>query len=317
MNQSKKITDGALLLALFIILMIIATLIPAFMFVMICILPIPFIIYTSKYNWQPSLIMLGAAIILSLMIATYISLPLTIVAGLGGIMIGRSIYENLTPYETWAHGTIGFVAGLLFTFLFTQFFLEINWASEIDLMLDESFQISKDIINQFGYADQIDEQLMVVEEQISNIADLIPVGITMIAIFLAFISQWISYKVINRIDQTNMKFPPFRTFKLPVALVWIYFFALLFTFFDLNPDEMLWIAVNNVLALTGFFLALQGFSFIFFFTHYKKWSIAIPIISIIITFMLPIFFLHFVRILGIIDIGFQLRKRLSHNNKGS
>src|SRR5690625_3564559 len=272
MNQSKKVPDGALLLAVFIVLMLIAIFVPITISVLIFLLPVPFIIYTSKYDWKTSLFMFLVAILLSLLLATLLSLPITIIAGFGGIMIGAAIYHRQTPYETWARGTLGFIGGLLFAYLFTQYFLEINWVTEIDEMINESLQMSKDIVEQFGLT-QTDEEFNLIKEQLSYITDLIPAAVAIISTLLAFIAQWISYKIMNHFENRNMKFPPFRNFKLPVALVWIYFFALLFTIFDLNPDEILFIVANNVVVLAGFLIALQGFSFIFFYAHYKSWSI--------------------------------------------
>jgi uncharacterized protein YybS (DUF2232 family) len=56
-------------------------------------------------------------------------------------------------------------------------------------------------------------------------------------------------------------------------------------------------------------MLLQGLSFVAYFTHIKKFPKAFLIIAVILTFLLP-FVLYIVRILGIIDLGFNLRKRL-------
>src|SRR5699024_1674757 len=161
-------------------------------------------------------------------------------------------------------------------------------------------------VQQLGFGDQVEEELELVEEQLLLIKDLIPVGMVIISIILAFISQWISYKVMNRLENKQYSFPPFRKLQIPVAIIWIYFVALVFTFFDLEANSTVYLVANNVLALAGIFMLIQGFSFMFFYAHYKKWSKAIPIIGIVITLLLPLFLLYFVRILGIIDIGFGL-----------
>lgn len=311
MSQSRKVTDGALLLAVYIILMLIAIFVPVIMLIILFLLPIPFVIYASKYDWKPTLLMLGAAVILSLLFATVFSLPIAVFTGLGGLMIGMSIHHRLTPYETWARGTIGFIVGLLFLFLFTQSFLDINWTSEIDTMINESLQLSKELIEQFGLANEAGQEISMIEEQLLYITELIPAGLAIASIFMGLITQWISYKVINRLEDKSYSFPPVRKFKLPVTIVWIYFFALLFTLFDLNPDDFIYIVAMNVLVLVGLLITLQGFSFIFYFADYKNWSIAIPIVSIIITLLIPLLLLYFVRIIGIIDLGFGLRERLS------
>src|SRR5690625_2286592 len=127
MNQSKQITDGALLIGVFIILLLMAMFVPFFILVAIILLPVPFVLYASRYDWKPALLMFAVAILLSLLFATYLSLPITMLVGIAGIMIGSAIHRRLSPYETWARGSIGFIAGLVLVFIFTQLVLQINF----------------------------------------------------------------------------------------------------------------------------------------------------------------------------------------------
>jgi len=67
---------------------------------------------------------------------------------------------------------------------------------------------------------------------------------------------------------------------------------------------------QNLLMIVGIALMLQGFSFIFYFAHIKRIAKAVPILIVIATILFPGILLYFIRILGIIDIGFRLRGRL-------
>ncbi|WP_099158996.1 YybS family protein [Virgibacillus ndiopensis] len=315
MNGSKKLTDGLLLTAIYIVLLLVAFYVPLIELVATFLLPIPFIIFAFRYDWKPTLLMLVASIVLSSLFATVFSLPLTILMGVGGIMIGSAMHKGSSAYETWARGTVGFVIGLVFIFLVTQLVFDINIVNEIDSMIDDSMQTSQDIMEQFGLAEQADDQLLMIEQYVSMLKDLLPVGIALIAIIMAFISQWFSYKVINRLDNKKLHFPPFRNLTFPVSLVWIYFFALIVSYFELDQNGTLFLAVNNVLVLTGLLMTIQGFSFIFFFAHQKNKSKALPIGSVILTLLFPLLLLYLVRILGIIDIGFRLRDRIDKDKK--
>lgn len=309
MNQSKKVTEGALLTTIFIFLMLVTIFVPGLLMITIFVLPIPFILYSYKHDWQASLIMLGTAVLLSSLFATLISLPLAVLAGIGGIMIGTAMHHGLTAYETWARGTIGFVIGLLLVFVFTQLFLEVNLATQIDSILSESIELSKEMMREIGFTNIAEEDWLLVEKQLSLAKNLIPVGITILSIAFSFISQWLSYKLMNRLEKRKFAFPPFRTLRLPIAIVWIYFFALVFMFMDLDPNSMTYLVAHNVFSLTGLFMVLQGLSFLFFITHKKKWPKALPVFGVVLTLFFPFVFLYFMRILGIIDIGFGLRDR--------
>lgn len=315
MNQSKKLTEGALLTAIYIMLLLIAAFVPVAAMIATFVLAVPFVIYAAKHGLKPSLLMFLVALGLSVLFATVFSLPITVLMGTGGIAVGISIHNKLSAYETWARGTIGFVAGLLFVFVFSQFVFQINIMNEMEEMINQSVQMSKDFMEQVGLEGQAEDQMELFEQQIGLLKNLVPAGIAIAAILLAFISQWLSYKLINRLDKGQLKFPPFRMLQLPVSLVWIYFFSLIFTFFELDPSGTLYLAVNNVMLLAGMLMTLQGFSFIFFYAHHKKMSKALPIVCVVVTLLFPLILLYLVRVLGIIDIGFSLRDRLSKDTK--
>ncbi|WP_083800962.1 DUF2232 domain-containing protein [Bacillus sp. m3-13] len=62
-------------------------------------------------------------------------------------------------------------------------------------------------------------------------------------------------------------------------------------------------------------MTVQGFSFIFYFCYIKKISKAIPITLVILSFLItPL--VYIIRMIGIIDIGFQLRDRIQGKNQG-
>ncbi|MBP1971032.1 uncharacterized protein YybS (DUF2232 family) [Virgibacillus natechei] len=314
MNQSKKITDGALLTAIFMVLLFVTILVPVVSIIAMFLLPVPFIIYGSRYDWKPTLLMLAVAMLLTTLFATVFSLPIAVLMGLGGLMIGSAIYQNVSAYETWARGTFGFIIGLLFVFVYTQVLFDINWIEEFELIVAQSMQMSTELLEQFGVgSEQATEAQEMMEEQVNLLTDLFPVGLAVAAILLAFISQWASYKMINRIERKELRFPPFRTLQFPVSIIWIYLFALLLSFIELDSGNIFYLGAQNLLMLTGLLMSLQGFSFIFFYAHHKKMSKALPIISVVLAVIFPPLMLYLVRILGIIDIGFRLRDRLTGN----
>ncbi|RYG73367.1 DUF2232 domain-containing protein [Lentibacillus lipolyticus] len=312
MNQSKQMTDGALMTAIYMILMLIATFVPVIAAVATFLLPVPFIVYASRHDWKLSIVMLLAAVGLSAIFTSIYSVPIPILMGLGGILTGSAIYRKYSAYETLASGTIGFVAGMVTLFLFSQFVLQVNLINEMSQMVQESFSMSKNVMGEFGLAGQTEEQMQLVMEQLDMLVELIPVWIALASLFLAFVSQWISYKVIGRLENRSLHFPPFRSFRLPVSLIWIYFFALIISFMDLSGLAAQ--AVQNVLMLTGIFMALQGLSFIFYYAYVKDITKALPVMSVLLTIFLPFIFLYLVRLLGIIDIGFALRDRIANGN---
>src|SRR5690625_7638344 len=104
---------------------------------------------------------------------------------------------------------------------------------------------------------------------------------------IAYISQWLSYKFLNRFEKTQLYFPLFRNLRLPVAILWVYFISLIIMLMDLDPSSSIYLVINNVLSLVGILIVLQGLSFFFFMTHQKKLPKAILVIEVVLTSCIP------------------------------
>lgn len=312
MNNAKRLTEGALLVGIYLILLL-GTLVPILSTFVLVLLPIPFVIYTSRHGIKPGMLVVVLASLIS-MILTVMYLPLTLMMGAAGLLIGHAINKKRTAYETWAYGTLGFIGGLLINLAFTQVLLGVNFIQEIETIATEQMDWYISFIESAGLeTDEAVDMEEVFAEQIQYIVKLVPAFLAISAVLLAFVSQWISYKVLNRIDNRKLHFSPFRNFKLPASVIWLYLIVIIASLISSDPNSIMYVGVQNALIILETLLVIQGFSFIFFFTHYKKWSKAVPIISIVITILLPLFFLSFVRILGIIDIGLNMRARLQKN----
>lgn len=315
MTNSNKITEGALLTSAYIILVLMTAFIPLLGTFTFFALPIPFILYTAKHNWQPALMMFIVATVLSLIFATLFSLPMTLLMALGGIMIGKAMYDKRSPYETWARGTVGFIIGLVIVFLIVEFLFQIDIFAEVDQVIAETISIMQSMSNQVGINNEIDAQMELLEDQMHLFKDLIPASMALVSILLAFIAQWLSYKIMNRVEQRSLYFPKFTSFNLPISVVWLYLVFLILSFFIEDDGSSLYIVVMNIVLLLMMLLAIQGFSFIFFYADYKKVSKAIPIIIVVITLLIPGIFLLIVRLLGVIDLAVGLKKHITESEK--
>ncbi|TGB01241.1 YybS family protein [Halobacillus salinus] len=310
MNDTKRITEGALMTGVYLLLLLVIIFTPSIVgSVIIFALPVPFIFYSYRYNWKPGLIMLVASLIFTVLFATALSLPATLFAGVGGLFLGSALHQKRTAYETWAVGSVGFSIGFLLLYLSTQLLFSMNWSEEIQDGLNRSLDMTESMFGSL-LSSENQEQLDVFRESINMLPDLIPSGLVTVGIMVAFIAQWLSYKVINRLERKQFRFPAFQDLKWPTSILWYYFIALIMNYFVSAGDGVLYLAVINLFVLTGFLLVLQGFSFVFFYANKKKWPKVIPILIVVFSLLLPQLLLYLVRILGIIDLGFSLRERI-------
>lgn len=311
MNQSKKITDAALLTAVYLVILLIAFFIPIIGLVALLFLAIPFIMYTEKYGAKSGLLMLLVASLLSMIFATIISLPITLLFGIGGITIGAALHQEVRPYEVWARGTIGFIAGILVVLLIGQFVLNVNVYEQFDAATEDSMKMVERTIQQLGLSGkETDALLEQTELQMQNFRDLLPSSIAILGIVFAFFSQWLSYKVINRLEQKSYQFPPFIHFNLPISIIWFYLITLLVSLFSNAEDNSLYIMAINVITLLSVLLIIQGFSFLFFYAKVKKWPKAVPYIFLGLSVIFPFLLMFIMRFIGILDIGLGMKKKI-------
>lgn len=312
MKEAKKITDGALLTTIYIVLLMVIVFIPILSTIGLLILPIPFIIYATRYGYQPAMIMFLVALGLSLMFATIVSLPVTLLAGIGGMVIGTSLYYKKKPYEVWAHGTIGNIVAMIIIIIILQFALNINIYHETEMLIEESLSITKKVFEQFSMNEQQLEQFALIEEQMRTFPDLLPASIAITSIFIALGSMWISFKIMNRIKNKNYAFPPFRQFSLPKIIIWIYFVVLLAILF-VEQDTTFSIIVLNAVMLLMVLMVIQGLSFVVFYGKHKNFPNSVLVVTIIIlAVLLPSLFMIVMQFLGIIDLVLNMKERIEN-----
>ncbi|MFD1416202.1 YybS family protein [Oceanobacillus jeddahense] len=309
MNKSRQVTEGAMMIAILMV-MLIASLFPILSLITIFVLPVPFIFYVKRHGVKAGLIMTLAVIVISSLLMSPVMLPLLLIAAAGGTFIGYAMSKGNTAYETLAQGTFGFLVGMLLAFIFSQTLLDVNIVAEYENIVEESVNTSATMVESINPSLGEEDMEMLQETQINLLQQLIPTFMVVFALITAFITQWISYKLFNRIGNEKLAFPPFRQLQFPSVIIWIYLLALILSVIGFEEGSTMNFGVQNLLMIVGIALSLQGFSFIFYFAYIKKIAKAVPILIVVATVLFPGFLLYFVRILGIIDIGFRLRERL-------
>ncbi|WKB37434.1 DUF2232 domain-containing protein [Terrilactibacillus sp. S3-3] len=146
--------------------------------------------------------------------------------------------------------------------------------------------------------------------QISYIGYLAPSLLVVLSIVYAFLIELICLPILRRLRVVVPKWLPFRLWHLPRSLIWYYLIALVIMLFGhLSQGNSLFVAVINVVFILDVLLVIQGLSFVFFFAHEKNLPLAIPILITVVSLAIS-YLLQLIRILGIIDLGFNIRERL-------
>ncbi len=312
MKEANKITEGALLTTIYIVLLMLIVFVPILSTIGLFILPIPFIIYAMKHGYQPAIVMFFVALGLSMLFATIVSLPVTLLSGLGGIVIGTSLHAKKKPYEVWANGSIGFIVAMIVVVLILQFAFNINIYRETQTYIEEVLSVTKKVFEQFKLSEQQLEQFALIEEQMLSFPDLIPASIVITSILIALGSMWLTFKIVNRIEKKKLAFPPFGEFSLPKFIIWIYLAFLIAVLF-VEPNTIYSMMVLNAISILMMLVVIQGLSLAYFFARHKNLQNSVFVVTVIIAaILLPSIFMIVMQFLGIIDLALDMKEKIEN-----
>lgn len=299
--------DGVKNLAIFFLFIFVTLFIPLLGLFSIFLLPIPFIVFTKNYGYKSGIV-LGIIAFLLMFIITPLSLPIIVSFVAGGIVVGELYKRNFKAFPVLLGGALTYIAALILNYIGSIVLLDINPITSIQNVLKESVEISREMFTAIGQEGEL--ALEAAHIFINHLSYIAPTIIIVIGVCYAFITQVISYFVLRWLKESVSFFPPLREWSFPKAFIWYYLFTYLFILFGFEEGSPLHIVLANFSPILECVMIIQGFAFIFYYFFYKKKSTAIPIVLLFVSFVFPIL-LQIVIILGIIDLGFDLRKRLN------
>jgi uncharacterized protein YybS (DUF2232 family) len=130
-----------------------------------------------------------------------------------------------------------------------------------------------------------------------------------LSVVFALASIFVTNLIMKRFRVEVPHWEPFRNWSFPKSIIWYYLATILLYMTNPEQGSALYIVTMNLYIVLEIVLAIQGLAFIYFYFWVKKKGKTIPVLVTISLFIIPVG-LHVVRILGIIDLGFDLRKRI-------
>ncbi|PLR67707.1 YybS family protein [Bacillus sp. UMB0893] len=307
MKRVNVLTEGAILLALFTVLTLMTLYLPLIGAFLMVFLPLPFILYSVRHGIKAAVTLMAASILITLLVGSLFALPLTLTYAISGIVMGY-FYKKKQTSGALIGGTIAFLISFVVMYAASAAFFQIDPIKEATGSMDETIEMARSMMAAIGQ-EANEAAINQIEEQMKYIGYLIPSVLVSVSFIFALLSHAATIPVLKRLKIQVVPLKPFREWKLPTSIVWYYLIVSFLLFFDLENDSFLFIAVLNLMFVLQVLLVVQGFSFIFFYSYVKKYSKALPVAAIILSLILPIL-MYIVRILGIIDLAFNLRGRV-------
>ena len=302
-NQTKAMTQGAMMIALFLILLTLAFYVPVINLLAFVFAPLPLAWFSATYNRKLAIDISLLAVAASILIGNLLIVPLALILAIVGLVMGDCLREKKSKiYLLMATGTAVLLTFAL-QFILLVHFLNVNF-------IEKSMQLAQDTYSEsLEYSAQITGGETQMEEQLKQAFDMmemaLPATITISIFVLAFIWLLVLLPILKRLKVEVPKFPPFRDMRLPRAILWYYLIVLSINLF-VQPEygSAFYVVMLNLSIILWVLLTVQGISLIHFVIdafHYPRF---LKVLATIVA--VPMY--SFVVLVGIIDLGFNLRE---------
>ncbi len=312
MKDTRTLTEGAILASVFAIILLISTYVPLVGIVTVWALPLPFVLYVLRRGLKPGLMLWGVSLFLAFLIGGLPTVPSAFIFGSAGLVIGELYRRKLSGFSVLIGAGLTYTLNMLLVFLGLVLILGENPMQMAAQLTREQIEFAESTWGAFGEGSgQSLEQMYGVIDQLIYLAPVMIVGL---GVSLALLTLLLSYFLLRRLGHEVKGLPPFREWQFPKAFLWYYLIVLVLAMIGAEEGTTLFVIIWNLFPLLEVVLAVQGFAFMFYYCHHKKISKAVPILLIVAAIVIsPL--LYLVRILGIIDLGFDLRKRITSQKK--
>lgn len=308
-NRNAWIQGMLSVLSLFV-LFLITFYVPVLAILTIWLIPLPLMYLVSKFGWPfgtAALVIVTIALFLFLQ-TLYLFIPLFFI--MLGLAMGQMLYLKKSAFAVLLAGSLTAVSLLILYLAISILLLHFNPVEAMKISIGQSLKTSMDQIGPlFGQ----DKKLLTdfYRQQLNYFGYLAPSLIVIMGVFYSIIVEVISLPILRRIGVDTPKWLPFRLWQVPKSVIWLYLFVLLFRLMGAGESgSPFFTVVINVELILQILLAIQGFSFVFYFAKVKRWPLVVPILvmAVVLVFSFPL--LQLIWILGIIDLGFNLRAHL-------
>lgn len=306
---TKKLTEGAVLLAIYAVLLLIFLYLPLIGTLFSLVLPLPFIYYLGKYNWRDGILFFIASLIISFIVGNISAIFITLLYGATGSVLGFCLYYYKNRKTAFISGTLTYILFTLFLLALSLLLFDINFIDELANSLKEMARQSFALVETLGQ-EIPPETVDIIFQMISIGVTLIPTVLVIISALQVWLTMLITIPVLKRLGISVPAGQPFHELSFPKSLIWYFLLVSILSFIvPLQEGSFLSSVILNFLSIFQIVFSIQGISFMFYFAHLKEISRTIPVVVTVITLLNPLL-LQIVQLLGIIDLGFDLRKRL-------
>ncbi|PRS57910.1 DUF2232 domain-containing protein [Bacillus pumilus] len=310
-KQTKALVEGAIMISIFSVMTLFYLYVPLLSIIFFLAAPIPIILYTIRHGLKKGIAAGAIGIVISFLIGSINGLmtaPILIAVGLGmGVF-----YSRRQPGNAIITGALIYLFSFLISFVVSVQLFQIDIMSIAKESIEQMIPMLESALKQSGASEQdIAKQLKQFREMKDAALSALPVALLMLVTLTAFVNHWFVKPLIKRFVKDMPALKKFKDMRLPKSMVWYYLLTLLLMLIQTEKGSFLSLVQTSAFQILFILVLIQGFSFIFYYCHEKSISKAVPIFAIVLGVLYPPVSV-IVRIIGIADIGFDLREKVKN-----
>lgn len=140
---------------------------------------------------------------------------------------------------------------------------------------------------------------------------MIPLTLVLSSAVIAIVTHSIVRPILNSMNIAVPRMKPVREWRLPRYFIWYYFAAVVLQLMFGASDTGFMVMLSvNLLPLLQFGFKIQAIGFFFYLAYTRKWSNLLPIILAV-----PILLFPALWIIGVVDMVFPLRERVTKTKR--
>ncbi|SFG26770.1 YybS family protein [Sporolactobacillus nakayamae] len=309
MTDRNALIRGALATISLYLLIALTFFMPYVSLISVWFIPLPLMFLAAKDGWKHALcgFGLGALFLVIVDHSLYSLLPIFFMTL--GVVLGYAVYLKKSAFALLLVGSLTNISVLIVYLAMSVLIFHFNPVTAVQSALNDSFQ---QVVKQMApiLEQNTDELATQYQTQMDSIVHLAPVILIVVAVSYALIVALISLPVLRKFKVDVPRWVPFRMWQMPKSIIWIYLIVLFAGWFGIEKDTPLYTAMLNIDVILQILLAIQGFSLIYYYAHIRRFPLIVPISLTLLAGVFGFLLLQMVRILGIIDLGFNLRKKI-------
>jgi uncharacterized protein YybS (DUF2232 family) len=290
-NPVRRLTEGALMVALAVILGMLSFYMPLLNMIFLMIWPIPICFLIKKYGLPFGILaFLVASVLLAFFMGAVNALIVILEMGAVGIWYGISFRRNFPPMRALFGGVILAAASMIAVML-VSLWLSGTTLGSLAVYVEDYVNELVNTLNSTGMLDSMLGGVMTAseytEQLISFLTELLPALLVVSAMLEAWICYALTAYVFRRLGFQVRNLPQFRDWHLPWVALWGMSIALLsYIGYHFLAVEWMKLLAFNILYIYGLLLTVMGVSLLIWYykTFRAVWIIVLAVVMFLFAY---------------------------------